>query len=119
MSTRMKFGAFLAPHHPIGEHPTLQLRRDLELAEQLDDLLARRGEAARGAAERLGERHDSRIGRAAGDIGRVHLLARGADDVDDHAALFRLHARIHRAREIDVAEELQVPGFAPGGLVNL
>jgi len=38
MSTRMKFGAFLAPHHPIGEHPTLQLRRDLELAEQLDAL---------------------------------------------------------------------------------
>ena len=38
MSTRMQFGAFLAPHHPIGEHPTLQLRRDLELAEQLDEL---------------------------------------------------------------------------------
>ncbi|MEX2208147.1 MAG: LLM class flavin-dependent oxidoreductase [Myxococcota bacterium] len=38
MSTRMQFGAFLAPHHPIGEHPTLQLRRDLELAEQLDAL---------------------------------------------------------------------------------
>jgi limonene 1,2-monooxygenase len=38
MSTRMKFGAFLAPHHPIGEHPTLQLRRDLELAAQLDEL---------------------------------------------------------------------------------
>jgi limonene 1,2-monooxygenase len=38
MSQRMKFGAFLAPHHPIGEHPTLQLRRDLELATQLDEL---------------------------------------------------------------------------------
>ncbi|MGI8927303.1 MAG: LLM class flavin-dependent oxidoreductase [Tepidiformaceae bacterium] len=35
---RMKFGVFLAPHHPIGEHPTLQLRRDLDLAEHLDDL---------------------------------------------------------------------------------
>ncbi|MEX2081198.1 MAG: LLM class flavin-dependent oxidoreductase [Dehalococcoidia bacterium] len=34
----MKFGAFLAPHHPIGEHPTLQLQRDLELAEHLDRL---------------------------------------------------------------------------------
>jgi limonene 1,2-monooxygenase len=34
----MRFGAFLAPHHPIGEHPTLQIRRDLELAEHLDKL---------------------------------------------------------------------------------
>jgi limonene 1,2-monooxygenase len=34
----MGFGAFLAPHHPIGEHPTLQLRRDLELADHLDRL---------------------------------------------------------------------------------
>jgi len=36
--TRTGFGAFLAPHHPIGEHPTLQLRRDLDLAEHLDQL---------------------------------------------------------------------------------
>ena len=35
---RVKFGAFLAPHHPIGENPTLQFRRDLDLAEQLDKL---------------------------------------------------------------------------------
>lgn len=35
---RMKFGAFLAPHHPIGEHPMLQLRSDLDLAERLDQL---------------------------------------------------------------------------------
>ncbi|HWA61663.1 MAG TPA: LLM class flavin-dependent oxidoreductase [Caulobacteraceae bacterium] len=36
--SRIKFGAFLAPHHPIGEHPTLQLRKDLDFAEQLDKL---------------------------------------------------------------------------------
>lgn len=36
--TRLRFGAFLAPHHPIGEHPTLQFRRDLDLAEHLDRL---------------------------------------------------------------------------------
>ena len=36
--TRMRFGVFLAPHHPIGEHPTLQIRRDLDLAEHLDKL---------------------------------------------------------------------------------
>src|SRR6202521_4280654 len=35
---RLKFGAFLAPHHPIGEHPMLQFRRDLDLVERLDNL---------------------------------------------------------------------------------
>jgi len=34
----MRFGSFLAPHHPIGEHPTLQIRRDLELVTHLDEL---------------------------------------------------------------------------------
>src|SRR5713101_4375995 len=38
MTQRLGFGVFLAPHHPIGEHPTLQLQRDLELARHLDDL---------------------------------------------------------------------------------
>ncbi|MEN9806786.1 MAG: hypothetical protein RL756_1306 [Pseudomonadota bacterium] len=36
--SRIRFGAFLAPHHPIGEHPTLQFRRDLDLAAHLDQL---------------------------------------------------------------------------------
>jgi limonene 1,2-monooxygenase len=36
--TRLGFGAFLAPHHPIGEHPMLQFRRDLDLVAQLDEL---------------------------------------------------------------------------------
>jgi limonene 1,2-monooxygenase len=35
---RLGFGAFLAPHHPIGEHPMLQFRRDLDLVEHLDTL---------------------------------------------------------------------------------
>ena len=35
---RLNFGAFLAPHHPIGEHPMLQFRRDLDLVEHLDRL---------------------------------------------------------------------------------
>ena len=34
----MRFGVFLAPHHPIGENPTLQLQSDLKLASQLDEL---------------------------------------------------------------------------------
>jgi limonene 1,2-monooxygenase len=36
--TRMKFGTFLAPHHPLGEHPTLQFQRDLDFAAHLDRL---------------------------------------------------------------------------------
>jgi limonene 1,2-monooxygenase len=35
---RLRFGAFLAPHHPVGEHPMLQFRRDLDLVELLDRL---------------------------------------------------------------------------------
>lgn len=35
---RLKFGAFLAPHHPVGEHPMLQFRRDIDLVEHLDKL---------------------------------------------------------------------------------
>src|SRR6476646_10349033 len=35
---RPRFGAFLAPHHPVGEHPMLQFRRDLDLVELLDKL---------------------------------------------------------------------------------
>jgi limonene 1,2-monooxygenase len=36
--TRLRFGTFLAPHHPLGEHPTLQFQRDLEFAQHLDRL---------------------------------------------------------------------------------
>jgi limonene 1,2-monooxygenase len=35
---RLGFGAFLAPHHPVGENPLLQFRRDLDLVEHLDKL---------------------------------------------------------------------------------
>ena len=35
---RLRFGTFLAPHHPTGEHPTLMFQRDLELAAHLDRL---------------------------------------------------------------------------------
>lgn len=37
-SPRLRFGAFLAPHHPLGEHPMLMFRRDIELAALLDRL---------------------------------------------------------------------------------
>ncbi len=35
---RLNFGAFLAPHHPIGENPLLQFQRDIGLVEHLDRL---------------------------------------------------------------------------------
>jgi limonene 1,2-monooxygenase len=38
VSTRMKFGVFMAPFHRPGENPTLALERDLELIEWLDVL---------------------------------------------------------------------------------
>ena len=34
----MRFGAFLAPHHPIGENPMLQIQSDLGFVQHLDDL---------------------------------------------------------------------------------
>jgi limonene 1,2-monooxygenase len=36
--SRMRFGTFIAPHHPIGEHPTLQFERDLKMCEMFDRL---------------------------------------------------------------------------------
>src|SRR5215210_1658524 len=36
--SRLRFGTFLAPHHPLGEHPTLQFQRDIDFAAQLDRL---------------------------------------------------------------------------------
>jgi limonene 1,2-monooxygenase len=35
---RLQFGTFLAPHHPVGMHPTLQFQQDLDFAEHLDKL---------------------------------------------------------------------------------
>jgi limonene 1,2-monooxygenase len=36
--SRLQFGTFIAPHHPLGEHPMLQFQRDIELAAHLDRL---------------------------------------------------------------------------------
>src|SRR5688572_8942115 len=36
--TRIRFGTFLAPHHPSGENPTLLFQRDLDFAAHLDRL---------------------------------------------------------------------------------
>jgi limonene 1,2-monooxygenase len=34
----LRFGVFYAPFHPIDRNPTLQLRRDIEMADHLDEL---------------------------------------------------------------------------------
>jgi limonene 1,2-monooxygenase len=38
LGTKLRFGAFIAPFHPIDENPTLAIHRDLELVEWLDHL---------------------------------------------------------------------------------
>ena len=36
--TKLRFGAFIAPFHPLGENPTLALERDIELVQHMDRL---------------------------------------------------------------------------------
>jgi limonene 1,2-monooxygenase len=38
MSDKLRFGSFIAPVLPLGENPTLQIRREIELIEHLDRL---------------------------------------------------------------------------------
>jgi limonene 1,2-monooxygenase len=35
---RLKFGTFIAPWHALGEHPTLAIKRDMDLVVALDEL---------------------------------------------------------------------------------
>ncbi len=54
---RMRFGAFLAPFHGLGDNPTLALERDMQLVEILEDLdydEAWIGEHHSGGAEIIG-----------------------------------------------------------------
>ena len=71
------------------------------------------------AAEALGEHVERDIGHAAGNIAVVRRPRGGAHDVDDDTAAARAHARIDNAREIDIAEDLDVPGLAPGLAVDI
>jgi len=38
LGPRLRFGAFIAPFHPVDENPTLALERDLELVQHMDRL---------------------------------------------------------------------------------
>ena len=57
---RLGFGAFLAPHHPIGENPTLQFRRDLKFVQHVDELRVRPVHARPTAGFRLRGQHEQR-----------------------------------------------------------
>lgn len=48
-----------------------------------------------------------------------NFFAGRADVVNDDAVSARLHLRIDRAGEVDVAEHLQFPCVAPGRFINL
>src|SRR5204863_277186 len=73
---------------------------------------------ARALAHRLGESGEAGVGGGAADVLERMALARHADDVDDDAALARLHARIELARQVDEAEDLELPRVAPFRLVE-
>ena len=75
---RLGFGAFLAPHHPVGEHPMLQFRRDLDLVEHARQARLRRVLVRRAPFERLG---DDRLAR---DVPR-----RGGRALEAHQARHR------------------------------
>jgi limonene 1,2-monooxygenase len=38
LGNKLRFGAFIAPFHPVDENPTLAIQRDLELVEWMDQL---------------------------------------------------------------------------------
>lgn len=38
LGTKLRFGAFIAPFHPLEENPTLAIQRDLELVQWMDQL---------------------------------------------------------------------------------
>jgi limonene 1,2-monooxygenase len=38
LGQKLRFGAFIAPFHPLEENPTLAIQRDLELVQWLDQL---------------------------------------------------------------------------------
>src|SRR5262249_54097913 len=70
------------------------------------------------ATERTREGHEGGIARAPRDVVRIETLAGGADVVDDHTVAARLHRRVDQSRQVDVAEDLQVPRPAPGCAVD-
>src|SRR4029453_15949849 len=62
-------------------------------------------------AKRLGKCCEGSIARDPTDIFRSVRISRVADNIDDNAALALLHEGVKGPAHIDIAEDLQVPGF--------
>src|SRR5438552_18171168 len=73
---------------------------------------------ARALAHALGEGRQAGVGGAAAQVLEGRVFPRHADDVDDDAALARLHAAEQLARQVDVAVHLQFPSVPPLALVQ-
>src|SRR4029078_5487980 len=65
------------------------------------------------AAERPRERDQRCVAGRAGDVGRAVIHARRPNDVDDAARAALAHAPVAFARQIEEAEDFEVPGRAP------
>src|SRR5688572_20338930 len=65
------------------------------------------------AAERPRERDQRSIAGGAGDVARAMVLPCRADHVDDHARSALAHALVDLSRQVEEAEDLEVPGLAP------
>ena len=81
---RLGFGAFLAPHHPIGENPMLQFRRDIAFVQAPRRARLRRVLVRRASFVGLG---DDRLARDVPGRGRRAHQAHQARDRRDLAAL--------------------------------
>src|SRR5262249_50687566 len=114
---QLAVAAFVAesvPRDPLHERDdALRLDRPGIDADDADIVL----EAS--AAERSREGHERGVASAPGDVVEIVVLSRGADVVDDHAAAPRLHALVNEARQVDVAEDLELPAVSPRFLAEL
>src|SRR5262245_66528390 len=70
-------------------------------------------------AEALREHVERNVGHAARDVTMVGAARCRPNDVNDDAAFACAHVRIDDTREIDIAIDLDVPGFTPGVTVDL
>src|SRR5262245_4671544 len=69
-------------------------------------------------AKRLSKRDQASIGDAATDVIGHRPFAGVSDDIDDHPAAAPAHCGINLAREVDTAEQLQIPALQPGLLIH-
>ena len=73
----LRFGLFIAPHHPAKENPTLALQRDVELVQYIEDL---------GFDEAWIGEHHSAGWEYIGSPGGVHRVRGREDDAGSSSA---------------------------------